>query len=331
MSDDERVYVTVDVDGMSVDEATATVREAGATGHPESIRTALAAVAEDGVVSRSAAEEALSEASLTVSTAENRRDVAASHLSDAREAAEPVADLEAVAARLAAFEEDLAAVEDAVDDLGDRLDRLADLTGDPEALYPLGVGVQEVTARATELQRRADALRDDVESFERWLDDPAVRVEEFRTDLEAVETTLDDLTGRVETLTGQADDAVESDADTDALDDADLGALWIEGTLRTRVLALLLADLRAELSDLRDWPDDGATLADLGDRVDEFAARRDRLADRLDDLARPEWRDRYADRIEGLEAELDGMEPPVDWAAVHEAFEANHPAVDTQR
>lgn len=307
---------------------------------PDEVRATLERVASDGVVTRDAVEEALTETSMVVSTAETRTELASHALTDAREAAASVSDLDAVAARLDAFESRLAAVEDRSSALGSDLETLVEKTGEPDSVYEVAAGMRRLRATAKRVQRDADELQMDLESFERWLDSPETRFEEFGEDVEAVEQSLDGLVATVDEIPPiEADDAANSDA---VGPDADsTGVDWAVARLRHRVLGLLLADLRAELADLRTWAeradhdgraDDsaGGRADDLEDRLDALDARLTGVDDRLEDLSRPAWTDRFGDRIGSFEDETADVEPPLDWSAVESAFEEHRPAVERE-
>lgn len=289
----------------------------------ETVRATLDRVTSDGVVSHDAAEEALSEASKVVSTAETRAELAALELSDAREAAEPVADLDAVAARLDGFEARLASVEDQVTELGSELEGLVGRTDEPGALYAVALGIRRLTAAANEVQRTADELQLDLESFERWLASPEARFEDLDADADAVERSIDELAA--------ATDEIADGSATDA------GAAWADARLRVRVTGLLVDDLRAELADLRAWND--------GERAEEGRAeeeRADGLADRLADLetrlatvegrldgfTRSAWEERFGDRLAAFETATADLEPPLAWGAVQAAYDEHRPEVE---
>lgn len=309
-----------DVLGRPLDEAVDAVT-ARTDDDRGTVRTVLETVADDGVVTREGVESALAHASKVVATPETRVEHAALAVDDARAAADPVRHLDVVRDRLAAFESRLASVEAGVDDLGDDLAALVDRADDPDAVYEVATGVRRLTGRANGLQRAADDLALDAEAFERWVTDPERRRRELAGDVDTMAEFLDGLADTTDDLVDAvaADDGEPTDPD----------GRWLDATLRVRVSALLIQDLRADLAALRAWPDtegDGAggdaePLDDLADRIDALDGRCDRLRERLDDLARPAWRERHDDRLAGLERTLDGFEPPVDWEDVRAALD----------
>ncbi|WP_206424998.1 coiled-coil domain-containing protein [Halosimplex salinum] len=302
------------LDGLALDEAAERVlaRETGRDA--ETARASLSYAAENGVVSEAALGDALAEASKLVATAETRAELARIALDEAREAAASVEDVPTVAARIERFEHDVSAVEERAADLGPSLQSVVDDRGEPAARFAVADGVRRVEQRARSVQRDADDCQFDIEAFERWLDSHGTRVRELDEDADAFASSLDDLAAAVE--------AVE-DAETDA----DPARVWFDATLRHRVAGLTVADMRAELADLRTWADrEGAgpadpSLDDLADRLGDLDARREALGERLAERAEPAWRSRFGDTLADLEGELDGLAPPVDWGAVGEALE----------
>lgn len=303
--------------GRDVEAAADAVRARDGCRDPETVRAALERVAEDGVVTVDAADDALAHASLTVSTAENRVEFAAVTLADAREEVQ------------AAGVEDLAVVASRLDSLGDRAstleDRAAALAGDLRALsdatdlYELGAGVRDLTDRADALQRDADALKGDVDDFAAWVGSHETRVAALADDVAALDTALADL---AETL-----DAVAAGAADD-----DTGLAWAEASLRARAFELTLADLRAEREALLTWaaradaPVD--RLDEVADSLDDAAERLAAAEDRLDTLARPAWAARFGPALSAVESDLAAVDPPVAWRAVSGILEEHRAALE---
>ncbi|AEH37424.1 hypothetical protein [Halopiger xanaduensis] len=319
MDEYERGERRADLDGLSLEAAV----DAVADGSSESgtVRETLAVVADDGVVRRAAVDDALANASKVVTTAETRAELAAAALDDARDAAEPVADLDVVAARLEGFAARLETVEDRAAGLGDRLQSIVDRKRDGD-LYELAREIRQMTAAATEVQRAADDLAFDLESFDAWLDEPDRRAGDLADDIDALERSLDELEDVVDGLGSEASDLEDvADGETDP------AVTWAQAAIQRRVTELLLADLRAELATLREWAGrEGADPpSDVEPRLDELAARRERLGERLADRTEPPWRERFGDRVAAIDEALDEFEPPVDWVAVEAVVEEHRP------
>jgi archaellum component FlaC len=275
------------------------------------VRSALDPFVTDGVVTRDAIDETLSDTSKVVSTAETRTELAGIDMTEARESAASAPDLPTIESRFEGFERRLADVEARVEDLTPRLQELVSLYRE-ESLYDLATGLRTLASRAQTLQGEADELGVDLQEFNRWLNSPVARREELDADVEAVETTIEAIA-----------DALDGLAERDRA-----GAVWADATLRHRLADLLVADVRAELMDLRAWgadlPEDDTetpTLDALAERLDTAASRLDRLEDRLEQAARPAWLDEYGEAVAGFETELEGVEPPIPWGVVQDTLE----------
>jgi chromosome segregation ATPase len=311
--------VREDIDGLPLDEATETVVErVDAPDDPATVRATLDRITEDGVVRAGAVEDALAAVSKAVSTPETRLELADLALSEARETAAHVADLDAVGARLDTLEERLETIERRVETLHADLEALVEESDDPDDLYAVARGLERLFGDATDAQATADDLQLDAEALEHWVESPDARYDEFAADLDALADALDDIAGVVDTLASAGDRAL-----------ADPAATWADASLRHRSLALLLADLRAELGDFRRWAEreelEEGRLDELHARLDDLADRRESVGDDLDAVARPDWEERFAAAFDGLEADLAASEPPVDWGAVSKTLDRYRP------
>jgi len=314
------------LDGLTLDAAVdAVVARTG--DDPDAVRAALERVTVDGVVRREAVDDALAHVSKVVSTPETRVENAGMLIDDAREAAAAVDHLDSVAERLDDFEERHAAVADRVDDLGDRLQSVVALTDAPDAIYEAATGIRRLNAAANSAQHTADELGVDAEELEAWVRNPDRRVDALGDDADAVAGFID---GVEETLDMLAAGDVGADIDP--------AAVRFDAALRHRVARLLLDDLRAEVGDLRAWPDpspddahgavDAADLAALDDRLTSLEDRWRSISDRVDGKPAVGWRDRYGDRLADFEATLDDHAPPVDWGAVESLLDEYRPETD---
>lgn len=324
--------------GTVVEEGIERVRNRDPEADPASIRAALERVAEDGVVSRAGVESALGEVAKHVATPETRLELAGDALDAARAAAEPVADLDAVQSRLDGFEARYRGIETEVAELGSRLDRLAERADGPEDVHDLSRSMWELRSDAGETQRRADELQADLDAFESWVSDPDTRVDELDADVSNAAGLLDDLAAavdRLEATTDDGDDSAEKGAPADAddspgADTEDLALAWVDATFRRRVIGLLADDLRAELVDLRAWSGEDTVPEGRADeiaaRIDDLQAREASLADRLDAITNPAWRDRFGGEIDDFKADLDAVDTPIDWGAVNDLLEEHRSA-----
>ncbi|WP_372910107.1 halo transducer protein [Salinigranum sp.] len=324
------------LEGRSLDEAVDVVTAREEDTDPAEVRRALSYVTDDdGVVTSAAVDDAFGELSKVVSTPETRTELARIAFADATETAEPVDDVDVVRARLDRFEERLERIEAHVPDLGRELQ---DLVNDDEAdLYDVAVRIQRLTAAANRAQGAADELQVDLEEFERWVGSAAVRHDEFAAELDALDGSLDELARAVDAVAANASDDGDGGG---AESDTDPALVWVDASLRHRAVALLFSDLRAELDALREWPtwddasldgaerEDGDRTAELDSRLDDLEARWGSLGDRLDDVARPAWHERYDEVLGNFADAVDDLEPPLDWREVQAALDEHRNRVD---
>jgi hypothetical protein len=301
------------LDGLSLDAAVDGV--VARTGDdPGAVRAALKRVTEEGAVHREAVDDALAHLSKVVSTPETRVENAGMLIDDAREAAAAVDHLDTVAERLDDFERRHAVVASRVDDLGDRLQSVVDLANESDAIYETAVEMRRLNAAANSAQHTADELGVDAEEFEAWVRNPGRRLDALDDDADAVADVVDGVAGTLDAL-----------AAGDVGAEVDPATVRFDAALRHRVSRLLLDDLRAEVDDLRAWPDPGPDDAHGAVDAESLAALDGRLTDLEDrwrsidgrfDGGPAGWRDRYGDRLADFEAALDDHAPPVDWRTV---------------
>jgi len=278
---------------------------------PDAVREALDPVTEDGVVTREAVDDTVSDTSKLVATAETRVELAGIAHEDATAAADPVADIDVVAARLETYDDRLAAVEARAADLSDGLRTPVERL-DWGAVYELAVELREVAATAQNVAREADELSFDLEAFESWLASPNRRYDELAEDIDLVSESLEELSAAADALPA---------SETPAPD-------WADATMRAHVLALLATDLRAEVADLRTWADrEGDPFrAELADRVAATEREARALVETLSEHGEPAWHDRFGSDLAAFERDLSAFASPVDWDRVREALEEHRTA-----
>ncbi|MFB6298936.1 MAG: halo transducer protein [Halobacteriales archaeon] len=289
---------------------------------PQEVRAVLDRIAEDGAVSWAALDAELADASKIVSTPETRTELAAIALSDAREAAAAVADLDIVQSRLQTFESRLESIQAAVEDLGSDLQQLVQRVDAEDDLYLAARELTELIARANQLQRSADELSVDLEEFEEWLERPEHRFDELEADVDALAASLDELRTELEDFENPSCSASPSATSDSAL-------AWVESFLHHRTLSLFLADLRTELVDLRTWSVQEGLDTERPDAIEE---RIEDLADQwatiesdLEAIAPATWQSEHAERLAKFERVLDDFSPPIDWNAVYAELDAHRP------
>ena len=301
MSENERIK-------RPVENIIATVVDREDDHDPETVREVLDPITDEGTVIRQATRTAVSDTSKVVATAETRVELARIASEDAIAVAATVDDLDIVAARLNAYAERLEVVEAQVADITDDLQPPVEQLADPTAVYELAVGLRDVATSAQSIVRTADELATDLEEFESWLTEPDKRYDEFGEDIDLIDESVTELTA--------AAAALPTESDAPAAD-------WAAAKMWTRVLELLIGDLRAELADLQAWADreDAPFRAVLDERVTNLERRTGELADTLAELAEPAWCARFEEHLAALERDLKGVEPPVDWEHVQGALE----------
>jgi hypothetical protein len=345
MSEDARGEVPAEMDGLSTDEAVARVLERDDSLERDAVRERIEYVTRDGTVCREGIEDGISEVAEIISSPENRIDLARREFGTATETAEPVADIRIVAARLEAFEERLLALKEEIDQLGPELNELFnEWLEEPDDVYVMADGLHQHAERGRRMHGLVDELIVDLESFQEWVRNEDARLEELEGDVEGVDESLSDLEAVLADLEepgangegtddGDGGDTTGAEATGDGADD---GAgdeddpepvfVWVDASLRHRLVGLLIEDLETELAGLRAWADrEGSGSDDQWDRLAErIAGVRDRwaeLEERIDAAARPAWRDRFGERLAAFESDLDAFDPPVDWGEVQLALE----------
>ena len=319
---------TSELAGLPIERAVDIVGTADAD--PGELRETLAIVAEDGVVSRAAVDDALANASMVVTTAETRVELAGDKLDNARAAAPSTADLAFVSDRVDNFDTRLTHIETRADDLGAALQEVVSMKADGD-LYEIARRIRRLTNAATEVQQAADDLQLELDSFEAWLTDADRRVDELTADIDALADSLSELSDVVDQLeargTGDADDDGD-DAENDP--ESETASRWAAAMVRHRVLSLLLTDLHAELAAIQTWAEREAVTSPSGiePRLDEIQESHTALGERLTACAAPEWRARFDEQLTALEEALTEMEPPVVWADVDAAVAEHRPAVE---
>ena len=307
---------SAELDGLPVERAAAAVAVDG-EGSDE-LRETLAIVARDGVVRRAAVDDAVGNASMVATTAETRVELAAEKLDSARETAAPVADLDLVSSRLDDYGTRLATIEDRADALGDAIQEVLAMKADGD-LYEIARRIRRVTSAATEVQRAADDLQLELDSFEEWLTDADRRVEELSEDVDALAESVDELDEVAETLAVD-DEGPEGEA----------ANRWAAAMVRHRVASLMIADLRAELAALRTWSEreNETRPSAVEPELEAAEASHESVGERLTATAEPEWAERFDDQLTALDEALDAMEPPVSWAEVEAVVEEHGPAIE---
>jgi len=321
--DDNRTVREVEPDGSAdVLDAADVARE------DEPIRHALAHLTDDDAVGSSVT-DTLKHLSKIVTTSETRLELVESELGDARDTAEPVADIDAVRSRFDAYKGDFAALEERLEKIQESLQTVVERRNDPAMLQESRDEVPRIATAANEIQGAADELQMELKEFQRWLNDPAVRADRLTEEADAVEEMIVELETIDESLAAVEDGsgAVKVPGIGEVSDPA---AAWFDAALQLRLVDLLLADLHAELDNLQTWADrEGATdtgLDRVAARLDALGERAVHLNERIDEHSRPAWTDRFGDQVMAFERELNDQDPPVEWGIVQAVLEKHRSA-----
>jgi len=332
--DDGAEGSALDLEGAPLEEAVEAVVAADESRDPTVVRDALSYIAEDDVVTGTTLADTATVVTQEVSAARDRALTAQLELTQAQEAAEPVADLPAVAERLGTYERAVETLMERVEDLEAREAELGERVEDPDSLYAVAEETRAILDEADSIEGTALLLTEELQDLTGDLEHPEAWINTLQRDLNAVEETVDAIASVVDALPA-AGDGEDDDADGAGVDwearSVDPPVAWFDATLRVELVALMVADLRAELDDLRTWARRDEDVDEwyaeaVADRLDEVATRQADLADRLEALARPAWSDRFADRREAFAADLGDLEPPVDWTEMQSVLETYRPA-----
>ncbi|MFB6138197.1 MAG: hypothetical protein ABEJ42_07675 [Halobacteriaceae archaeon] len=311
--------------GLAIEDAAELAVDRGLADDPGTAAGLLSRVAEDGVVTAAAVEDAVADAAGAVSTAETRVELAELALDDAREAAAPLADVDAVDSRLAEHRTAVAA-------LGDRIaahrDALAALRERDDDAFGTARRVADLVDAAEATTARADDRQAALDDLEQWFGSHDHRVADLRAEVTALAEAVDALEETASALERAADGAGEP---TDL--SVAPGEAWRDAVLHQRLHRLAVADLRAERGDvttLADRVDAQAERADATDEsldavasaLDDAADRVEALGDRLSAAATDEWTARHGDAVASADDALGAETPPVDWGRVGEVVEA---------
>ena len=271
--------------------------------NPKSIRTWIEPFTDDGDVTSAAIESAVTDVSQILATAETRVDLATRAYENARDAAADAPNLDIVDVRQGEFKQRLTDLRADVEVLGGELGSAVGELDSPVDVYEAAVGLHEITTDAQEIVRVAHDLETELEAFEAWLSSANRRHDALIDDIEGAEESAAAVAETVETLRAADDPEQER---------------WFDATVQTRVLEVIVADLRTEAADLRAWADsEGVTFPDdVKKRIDKLE---DKTAANYEELTdRPSLDDQFDKRLGMLETELSDIDPPVAWARIDE-------------
>ncbi|WP_199233644.1 halo transducer protein [Halorubrum sp. SP9] len=270
---------------------------------PESVRRWLDPFTDGGTVTPAAVEATVTDVSQIIATAETRADLATRARESAGDAVADAPDLDVVDVRDREFDERLADLREEVQALGAALGAATDDLDSPVRVYRAAVELHDITTDAQNVVRTAHDLETELEAFEAWLDSADRRHDGLAADVDAAAESAESVAETVASLR----EATDPDR-----------ARRFDAAVQTRVLDVVVDDLRAEAADLRAWAErDGADFpTDVDARIDEVETEVAASAEALADG--PSLDGEFGDRLDELDAALSDVEPPVAWGLVDE-------------
>jgi chromosome segregation ATPase len=231
-------------------------------------------------------------------------------------------DFDHVRVRFEEYDERFDAIRTKLESVADRIETASRTPASATALYEtarlLSASERTLHGIAHELGHIEEAL-DDLES---WLTDPAVRLDDFDDELDTVERYLDNTDRLLTNVEAHAADPPAGFRPFDA---------WLTARHLHLLVAVVFEELKADVDELGRWVercegDHGAALAALTDRLDALADRHASFERRIDDAtdAIAGFEEKYAAvaaEVDRFAAELDAVEPPIDWATLEERID----------
>lgn len=225
-----------------------------------------------------------------------------------------------VRARIDEYRDQFDSMRSALATTADRLDDTPARPESPAAIYESAEQLRQAERVVHEVAHSHHHVEEGLESFEAWLGDPAMRIDDFDQEIDGFERYLDN--------TEHLLDRLES-GDTEGIKPF---SAWLSADHLQRMMSLVFEELRADIAELETWLErqEGSyddELAALRDRLDALEARHETCSERLDATAADiedfaAKRAEVADSADEFQAVLDEQEPPVDWGDVEELVQS---------
>jgi chromosome segregation ATPase len=309
--------------GRAVDVATVRdrVREHDDVDYAENVLTAIEDRAEDGRI----AFETMTDWHRTCreshrSTAADLR-AAEARFEALRESIDPIdRDTNQVRSRVDEYADQFEAMRSALASTEERLDATPEPVASAVAVYEAAANLRRCGGVVHEVAHSLHHVEEGLEEFETWLDDAATRIDALDEEIDGFERYLDNTEALLDGLEADGDAGIEP---FDA---------WLAAHHLQRLMALVFAELRADLAELDAWLErrDGSYAADvaaLRERLDTLEERHETCSARLDAATATieefeAKRAEVAESLERFEAALDDREPPVDWGEVDDLVQS---------
>lgn len=223
-------------------------------------------------------------------------------------------DTNQVRARLDEYADQFDSMRSALASAEERLDATPATPESADRVYEAAADRHRCERVVHEIAHSLHHVEEGIEAFETWLHDPVTRIDALDDEIDGFERYLDNTEGLLDRL--EADDTAGI---------RPFGA-WLAAYHLQRMMTLVFDDLRADIADLDAWLEGrdgsyGTEVAALRDRLDELAARHETCSERLDAAAAgiddfESKRAGVAESLDRFETALEGRAPPVDWGNV---------------
>jgi chromosome segregation ATPase len=289
----------------------------------EDVLSELDARADDGRIDLDAVEAWYDEVEERRQSVVERTDRLAARLEEYRESLDPIErDFDHVGVRFSEYDERFDAVRTALASVEDLIESASREPESAVALYETARSLSECEHSLHSVAHELGHLDEALDRFESWLADPAVRLDDFEDELDTVERYLDNTERLLTNVETHAADPPAGFRPFDA---------WLTARHLHLLVAVVFEELRADVDELARWlehldGDHDAALSALTDRLDSLAARHESFDGRIDDATEEiagfeEQHAEVADDVERFAAELDAVEPPIDWAALEDRID----------
>jgi len=296
----------------------ATARDDGVADH---VLAAIEERAEDGRITVDAVADWHRTCRETRQSTDDDVDAAVDRLDALRASLDPIdRDTTQVRARFEEYEAELDRLRSNLSTVADQLTATTERPDSPVAVYEATERLRQCEGAIHEVAHACHHLDEEFGDFETWLDDPTARIDDLGDEIEGFERYLDNtegLLGRLET---------GGTGTTDPFD------AWLAAYHLQRMMTLVFDELRGDIAELETWLErrDGSyesEVAALREQFERLEARHAGCSKRLDAATVEvegfeEKRAAVADELDDFEAALDEYEPPVDWVAVEELVQS---------
>ncbi|WP_338738176.1 hypothetical protein [Haloplanus salilacus] len=231
-------------------------------------------------------------------------------------------DFDHVRVRFEEYDERFDAIRAELASVADRIETASRTPTSATALYETARLLSAAEKALHGIAHELGHVEEGLDEFGSWLTDPAVRLDDFDGELDTVARYLDNTDRLLTNVETHAADPPPGFRPFDA---------WLTARHLHLLVAVVFEELRADVDELAEWLErlDGthdAELSALTDRLDALADRHASFESRIDEAtdAIDGFEGKYADVAEEVDrfaADLDAVEPPIDWATLEERID----------